>query len=462
MKEQELSAHIQDSIAFLCITSADFLKIARNYVRPEILSTDAVYWAVKSCYKYYDLTKEAPGDHICDAIKDEIKGVSDAKKELVNHFIDRVSRMAAPNMKYVVTKLNEFVKSREFELAAVEFVKLVDKGNLEKAQDLMFNTLKAGIHSEEAGLDYCNSEPHPPVEEDVLVTMGLKHFDCLRTFHRKELVCFMGGYKGKKTWCLVHLGVQGLLRGLNVLHVSHEVSLEEVEERYDRNIGSFGSKWHEHKPIDFTYIDQESGRLQIKSLKRPCITNMKARRKIRKTIKRFGGRLIIRKFPMGSCSNKKLERYMDYLETYEGFVPDILINDYPDIMAPDDASQATRDNLNASYITHKRWADERNMLVAVVSQATRAAIRSKRLTMKDFAEDIRKLGNVDSVIGLCQTDAQALSNLSTLYVVAARRGLMDVGCGTVMNLDAGQVFSDSFPLKLGVKVAEEESDSDKQ
>ena len=164
---------------------------------------------------------------------------------------------------------------------------------------------------------------------------------------------------------------------------------------------------------------------------------------------------------MGSCSNKKLERYMDYLETYEDFVPDILINDYPDIMAPDDPTQATRDQLNTSYITHKRWGDERNMLVAVVSQATRAAIRSKRLTMKDFAEDIRKLANVDCAIGVCQTDAQALTNLATLYVVAARRGKMDVGAGVIMNLDAGQVFSDSFKIDLGVKVADEESDSDK-
>ena len=459
MEGQELGAHLQDSIAWLSIMSTDFLKIARNYVRPEVLSTDAVYWTVKACYKYYDLTKEAPGDHICDAIKDEVKGVSAAKKELVNHFIARISEMKEPNMKYVVMKLNDFVKSREFEMSAVEFVKLVDKGQLEKAQDLMFNTLKSGIHSEEAGMDYLNAAPSPPVEQDVLCTMGLRDLDKVRTFHRKELLCFMGGYKGKKTWSLVHLGKEGLLRGLNVLHVSHEVSMEEIEERYDRNIGSLGSSWHENKDVEFTYIDQDTGRLRTKDVKRPCVNDMSARKKARQTIKRYGGRLIIRKFPMGACNCKKLERYMDYLETYEDFVPDILINDYPDIMAPDDSAQATRDQLNSSYITHKRWADERNMLVAVVSQATRAAIRSKRLTMKDFAEDIRKLANVDTVIGICQTDAQALTNLATLYVVAARRGIMDTGCGIVQNLDAGQFATDSFPLKLGVKVADEESDS---
>jgi len=461
-ERQGLSAHIQDSIAFFAITSSAFLKLIRTCVRPDILTTDAVYRVIKACYVYYDLTRQAPGDHIVDVLEDELKGVDKSKKELVYHFIDRVSQMRAPNIDYVISKLSEFTKTREFEMAAVDFVRLVERGEFTKAELRMHKALKAGVEREDKG---CEHLIDPDTEEDVgeeILTMGLKHFDTFRKFHREELVCILGGYKGKKSWACIHIGRQALLNGLNVLHLSHENSLKETRWRYDRMFGSLASEdyWPD-RLVPVQYLDEATGRLRQKEMLRPNVLDSAARKQARKTMRRFGGRLIIKKYPMGSCDMREAERLLDYLERYENFVPDLFINDYPDIMKPLDGTKPTRDQLNESYIYHKRLVDERKMLGIVPSQATRAAIRSKKLTMKDFAEDIRKLANIDTAIGVCQTDVQADIGLGTLYVVAARRGKMDCGCGIVMNLDVGQFASDSFPVKLGVRVADEEDDSDR-
>ena len=461
-EKQGLSAHIQDSIAFLAITSSSFLKLIRGCVKPDILTTDAVYRVIKACYVYYDLTREAPGDHIVDVLEDELKGVDKSKKELVYHFVDRISQMRAPNLDYVVSKLSEFTKTREFELAAVEFVKLVERGEFDKAELRMHQALRAGIEREDKG---CEHFIDPDTEEEMgeeLLTMGLEHFDSLRKFHREELVCILGGYKGKKSWACSHIGKQGLMRGLNVLHLSHENSLKETRWRYDRMFGSLASAdYYPNRPVIIQYMDENSNRLKQYEEVRPNILDSAARKAARKTMRRFGGRLIIKKYPMGSCDMREVERQLDYLERYENFVPDVFINDYPDIMKPMDGTKPTRDQLNETYIHHKRLVDERKMLGVVPSQATRAAIRSKKLGMKDFAEDIRKLANIDTAIGVCQTDVQADNGLGTLYVVAARVGKMDCGCGIVMNLDIGQFASGSYVVKLGVKVAEEKDDSDK-
>ena len=460
-EEHDLSNHMQDSICFLAIMSSNFLKLIKNFVRPTIFSADEVHWVVRACYKYHDLTKEAPKDHLCDVLDDEIKGLPQTKKELIYHFIERISAMRNPNEDYVITKLNDFVKSREFETAAVDFVKLVDKKKFQDAELLMFNALRAGISKQNVGCDYFSdfSSLYRSEADEVLCTMGLEYFDCYRKFKRGELGIVLGGYKGKKSWSLHHIGKEALLRGLNVLHISHENSQELCERRYDRMIGSLAKHELAGQKIPVNFFDKTTNRLGVTEQIRPSEYDIEARKKARAVIQKFGGRLIIRKYPMGSCDMRELERYLDYLETFEGFVPDVLLNDYADIQKPMDSTKQTRDQLNETYIYHKRLADERNMLVVTPSQATREAIRAKRLTMKDFSEDVRKLANCDWTIAICQTDAQAGSSVATLYVVAARDGVMDVGCGVVQNLDIGQFASSSFPMKFGVSVAEEEAEA---
>lgn len=456
MAQQELSPHIQDSIAYLTITSVEFLRVARLAIKPDILPSDVAFRTVKACYKYYDLTKEAPGDHICDVIQEELSGISESKKELVYHFLDRVSQMKPPNTKYVIQQLNTYAKTRTLEVAAVDFVKLVEKQRFSEAELIMYEALKTGIVSEEVGYDYLHDAPVTPDVEERLVSMGLTHFDKIRVLKRQDLVVFLGGPKGKKSWALTHLGKEGLLQGRNVLHISHENSEQETVDRYDRMIiGATGRYWDKREPVKICYVDDDTEKLAYDEEFRHCIRDPEVPQKARDVMRKFGGRLIVKKYPMYSCTADEIERYLDYLERFENFVPDILINDYPDIMKTNE-SNANRDNLNVLYMKHKRWADDRNMLVAVVSQARREAIRAKRLTMKDFAEDIRKVANCDVAIGICQTDAQSEAGLATLYVLAARTGASDVGCGICQNLDIGQFATQSFPAKLGVQVADED------
>lgn len=456
MAEPQLSSHIQDAIAYFSIMSTEFLRIARMSIKADIMPSDAAYRVVNACYSYYDLTKEAPVDHISDIIADELRGASESKKELVYHFLDRVSQMKSPNMKYTVSQLNTYAKTRGLSIKAVEFVKLVDQQRFSEAELLMYDALKTGIVSEERGYDYMNDPPQAPDEqEERLVTMGLPDFDNLRVLKRQELIVFLGGPKGKKSFAVTHLGTQGLLHGANVLHISHENSQQEVVDRYDRMIvGATHRYWVKDEKVKVAFIDETTERLSYEYQTRPCLRDDAVSLQARSVMRKFGGRLIVKKYPMYSATAEELERYLDYLERFENFVPDIMINDYPDIMKTN-PNNATRDNLNILYMTHKRWADDRNMLVAVVSQARREAIRAKRLTMKDFAEDIRKLSNVDLAIGICQTDAQSEAGLAVLYVLAARTGRSDVGCGIVQNLDIGQFATQSYPVSLGVQVAED-------
>jgi hypothetical protein len=130
---------------------------------------------------------------------------------------------------------------------------------------------------------------------------------------------------------------------------------------------------------------------------------------------------------------------------FERFVPDVIVNDYPDIMRlPLAESSSTRDKINQCYIELKRIADERNLAVLVPSQTTREALDKIRLSRKDFAEDIRKLANVDLVVALAQSEALAKENRMRITVLASRSDEDRYECLVSQNIRVGQAVVDSW------------------
>ena len=448
MDNNELTPHIQDSISFLAITNTEFLGLIRKSLRVTLLPTFITRDLLRVCYNYYDVSKEAPGADIFNVLKGELGHIDIDRYELILRYIERIFKAKEPNIDYVIHRLSSFIKTREFNLAAVEFVKLVESQEFEQAQKLMHEALRIGIAKEDIGCDYFSDYKTMYYfdDDDFIMPTG---FDDLGTvkpgYKRGEFISALGGYKGGKSWFGIHTGKVGLLHGLNVLHISHENSLQETAERYDRDIGSLIRKSDEGKKLYFHFVDKD-GTVKNERMVRPSIADVEERKKARRTMETYGGRLIIKKYPPQTCTIYDLEEYLDYLEIYRNFVPDLLINDYADIMKPINQRQEMRNNLNDIYLHHKRLADDRNMVVVTMSQSTRKAIRSSRLRMSDLAEDIRKAANVDTLLGICQDDDQAQASLGKMYILASRTGRMDFGCNFVQNLDFGHFCTQTYKI----------------
>jgi len=107
-------------------------------------------------------------------------------------------------------------------------------------------------------------------------------------------------------------------------------------------------------------------------------------------------------------------------------------------------TSAHRDRLNRCYIEHKQIADERNLLIIVPSQTTRDALEKARLSRKDFAEDIRKLANVDLVVALAQSENLAKEDRMRVMVMAARTDEDRFECLISQNIRIGQIVVDSW------------------
>ena len=121
------------------------------------------------------------------------------------------------------------------------------------------------------------------------------------------------------------------------------------------------------KEVEFIEYDEEGAVIGTHTELRESVFSVEAVRAVRDKVRRFGGRAIIKKYPMGTCSVGEIDRYLDYLETFKHFIPDMLIGDYVEKMKMPKAGEG-RDSINETYINLKRIADERNIADVTASQ----------------------------------------------------------------------------------------------
>ncbi len=441
MSDNVISQHLQDSFLYLCITTDEFLRIVRPSLLPSFFSSAVCSDCIQVIYTFYDEYKKAPKDHFHDEIMSRLLEVSDKKRPYYTDYLKRIQKMDPPDFKYVMTKVSAFCQCRRLEDAMIKSADMVKEGKFEDARGLLLGAFVSGISHESLGLDYTKDLSNLAKRGDkpsYLVSTGIDALDKLvGGFERSRFVCFMGGYKAMKSFSLLNLAKVSLMKGLKVLYVSHELTEEEVELRMDMMWGAL-VKSKDPKEVEITTYDPKSGRFGTIKEIRPSVYDADEVKKVRRSMDRRGGRFVIKKYPAHTCTMDEFFRYLDHVELFHDFVPDVIINDYADIMDIGDEGNEQRHAINKTYMKHKRMADERNALVATASQVQVEAVRKRRIAMSDFSEDKRKAGNVDMAVALSQTEKMEEANTLIATVVANRSGRMNVRCSVLYNMEIGQ------------------------
>jgi hypothetical protein len=448
-KNAALSSRVQDSFVYLCITDKSFLAIAYPSIKSSHLTGEVRQDLLQICYDYFTQFDDAPQQHFHDEL---IRFLTDKDDEKKKHYLDYVSKiqeMEPPSTAYIISCVNTFVQTREFEQALVKAAKLTERGDLIQARELMSTTLRVGIAKEEVGINYFDvpvpTYSLPGRSTEYLMPLGFPTLDQVyfRGLCRTDFMVVYGGYKAGKSWEMVYLGYQALLRGLNVVHITHEMSAEDTEIRYDMQVGGMTS--YPEVSIQGVHVQQydDTGKSEGANLVYPRnIEDTDYSMAVRRQLLRYGGKLIIKKYPMGSCTMSEINRYLDYLENFEGIIPDVVLNDYIEKMKVDGGKQKRFDIINDMYITSKGIADKRKLLMVTGSQVNKGAQSKKVLYKGDGAEDSRKDGNVDLAIAI----AEDKDNVMNCSIVAGRFGGNGGRCKYYQNLNIGQVCLQTWPF----------------
>jgi hypothetical protein len=108
----------------------------------------------------------------------------------------------------------------------------------------------------------------------------------------------------------------------------------------------------------------------------------------------------------GTLTVSTMRSILDIWEDREGFVPSVVVCDYPDIMGPEpgDRSADDREAINKRWIALRGLSLDYKALVLVCTQADAGSYGADNLTLKNFSNDRRKFDHCTSFWALNQNE----------------------------------------------------------
>jgi hypothetical protein len=137
---------------------------------------------------------------------------------------------------------------------------------------------------------------------------------------------------------------------------------------------------------------------------------------------------------------------LDTWERQDNFVPDVIIIDYADLLAPDSdlVRLDERGRQNKIWQRLRRLSQERRCLVVTATQAAATSYGKKTLTLHDFSEDKRKYAHVTAMFGLNRTEQEELTGLQRLNALVVRDDKRPAPVTLLQRLEMGRPYLGSF------------------
>lgn len=160
-------------------------------------------------------------------------------------------------------------------------------------------------------------------------------------------------------------------------------------------------------------------------------------------------RLRISTHANGTLSMEKIDTILDRWEKDDGFIADIILIDYADLLVTEKTKEF-RHQQNQIWKDGRRLSQERNTLVIMPTQADAQSYKQRSLKLSNFSEDKRKYAHVTAMYGLNQ-DKESISRekkigLLRINELVVREGDFDSASQVTVlqNLNIGRPYLGSF------------------
>lgn len=395
----------QVKILSLMLHDFEFLIFSHELVKPSYFSDDVLSWFFKKIRDYFiDFQMKADDVYLRNEMKkaaarkqikaQEVQAYFQAYKKVVTKY---------PGRDYLIAELTAFCRHQAIKKAALEMPGLLQKGDFDAIEEVWKETFTVGVASTDLGIQYFPSWPQRLGDrihklEEVTIPTGITTLDKLLSGGLKagQLGLWMAPTGRGKSVVLVHCGKRALVMGKKVIHYTMELSGEDVAERYDASFSKI--------PVR-RLIDEEP----------------ELAKKLENLGQRMGNSLIIKEFPTKVATVGMLKSHIMQCVA-SGFVPDLLIFDYIDLLKPSFRRKEKREELTDITEETRGLCGELKIPGWSATQSRRAAISKETHDEEDIAEDIGKINTADIGITLNQTKKEAEEGIMRLLVAKNRNG----------------------------------------
>lgn len=426
MAEELITGSLQENLLTLVVFDDTALPLLATTLEVGMFENDFYRSIVRESFEFFKEFKKAPGEHIADLFETHLtKKASDKEAAVYDRILKSLYRNKDNvNRDYILSQLNKFIRQQSLKDGITTAHALVKDGKLDEAELKLSQAINSQVKIFDPGIwltDLKRSmkfltapiQPYP---------LGIPPLDAIGfgPAPGQLLVILAPANRGKSFLCL-HIAKMCAMQRLKVLYISLEMSEEKISQRFFQSLFSITKRQSE---VVYTRFEQdELSRLngfRIESLTRPSLQDEGIEVALAKKMQHFDGRLkvYIKRFPTNALSIRGLEAYLDSMERFHNYVPDVLIVDYADLLAVDAAN--LRISTGYTYKELRRIAVERNIAVVSPSQSNRLGEDAKVLSLKYLAEDYSKAATADDIIAYCQSNVELRLGLARLFIAKAR------------------------------------------
>jgi replicative DNA helicase len=211
-----------------------------------------------------------------------------------------------------------------------------------------------------------------------------------------ELGIVLSPTGGGKSMMLVKFGSTALQYGRKVVYYSLELSETVIGNRFDACLNNI--------KMNEVY--------QFKDLIKDQIKNLESK----------GGMLKIKEYPTGTATVNTIKNHLSSLNRESGFLPDLIIIDYADIMKPLINYAEKRHSLTSIYEGLRALSMELNVPIWTASQTSRMSINKNEFDLSSISESLGKAQTADIIVGVARTDQDKIAKKAKLMVMKNRNG----------------------------------------
>lgn len=398
----------QSKIVSMFLRDTGFAMRAKDLVRPEYFTEDALGTVLRIAQDHVKTYKAAPDVKILPTILKDAKAKKLIRDDLwddVKAVIKDAIKADLSNGTFVIDKVRDFARHQAIEKAMLESIPLLEKGDFAGIEKRMKEAQAVGVLSESQRYDYWKeianrTQRREDIKAGKLVkrgiTTGYAGIDA-ELYHngwgRKELSCMMGAAKAGKSLSLGDFAKNASLAGYNAFYGSCEVASWIIADRIDAALAD----------------------VMIRELhKDPAAVEAKIRAAEARAAKFEMG-----DFPSGTLKPSQLFRVLEDYRA-DGIIFDLVVIDYADIMAAEYRSDSLQENLRSIYIDLRAVAFELDCAMLTATQTNRDGAKAATAKATDVGDDWNKARTVDILIGINASDAEKKAGEARLYWALSR------------------------------------------
>ncbi len=508
VKREKIDSHVERQLATGMVVSAPFLAAVEPLFRPNLVESKAARKVCEWALAYWQKYRRAVGKSVEDLYeslrRDERTDPDMA--EIIGDFLTSISseyeRAGKFNHRYVLDQTEELFRARSLKMLSEDIEAHLSQDELVEAEAKVaeFTTLRKEVSTgvnpltnKEAIYQAFNRE------SDILFTLpGAAGQMMNEHLCRDGFIGIMGPEKRGKTWMLLELALRAAKARCNVAFFEvGDMSEGQIIRR--KHIRIAGRSDHPkycgrflvpvvdcannqdnscslaHRECEVGIKDGEDflGFVDAPRNYRPCSACLTTQdphpfrgavwykevhiekpltwRDALKNGTRLAKWLRGRDFKLVSVPNKsinvkQIKAQLDIWEKMDDFVPDVIIIDYADILAPEDTKKDFRHQQNESWQAMRAMSQDRHCLVITATQADAASYDTPLLSMENFSEDKRKYAHVTGMVGLNQTSDEKRAGIMRLNWLVLREGEFNsqITCTILQSLRMGRPLLDSF------------------